>query len=264
MKADLHTHSTASDGTKTPTELMNWAKASGLELVAVTDHDSVSGLDEAVEEGKRFGLTVIPGIEISAFSNREIHILGYNIRYRDPDFLKEVEGLKDMRKMRNAAIGDKLDELGLHLDMDVTADGVGRLNIAKQMVEQHYVKNVNDAFDRYLGPRGCVYSEVKRKSPLEAVKMIKKFGGVASVAHPKAYLQNKSLDMLLDGLKQFGLDGLEVFYPGHNEHDVKELISFADRYNLFFTGGSDYHGDEDKHFQVVLPPRTLKALGIEA
>lgn len=262
MKTDLHVHTTASDGLLTPTEIVNWAKNSGLKAVAITDHDSVSGIDEAINEGKKLGVYVVPGIEISTYSNCEIHILGYNIDYKNPDFCEELEKIKDMRKERNAVILSKLSALGIEVGIDATADGIGRLNIAKAMADKGYVRDVNDAFERYLGPHGKVFTEIKRTTPLEAVKMIKRYGGISSIAHPKKYLLDKRLEILVDGLKCFGLDGIETYYPRHTGQDEADLVRIANKYKLLMTGGSDYHGYEDKHFQVEIDPRTAKALKI--
>lgn len=262
MKVDLHLHTTASDGLLTPTETVRWAKNGGLKAIAITDHDTVNGVDEAIEEGHRLGVFVVPGIEISSFSNCEIHILGYNIDYKNPDFCEELEKIKALRKERNAIILDKLSALGIETGIDPTAEGIGRLNIAKAMFDRGLVKDVNDAFERYLGPHGKVFTEIKRITPLEAVATIKRYGGISSIAHPKKYLLDKRLEILIDGLKRFGLDGIEAYYPRHTGQDEADLVRLANKYKLLTTGGSDYHGYEDKHFQVELDPRTARALKI--
>ncbi len=262
MKADLHLHTTCSDGAMTPTQVVRWAKNSGLELISITDHDSVSGVEEAIAEGEALGIKVIPGIEISSFSNCEIHILGYNIDYRNPDFKEELEGVKDMRKERNAAIFDKLNGLGINLDIDPTADGIGRLNMARQMVELGFCKDINDAFENYLGSHGKVYTEVKRTTPLEAVRLIGRYGGLSSLAHPKKYLQEGKLELLVSGLKIFRLGAIETDYPTHTEGERRALKSLADRYGLLQTGGSDFHGEEDRHFSVEPSAKTLRALKV--
>lgn len=263
MKVDLHLHTTASDGLLTPTEIVGWAKESGLKAIAITDHDTVNGLDEGILAGRRLGVLVLPGIEISAFSNCEIHILGYNIDYKNPSFCEELEKIKALRKERNAIILDKLSALGIDTGIDPTAEGIGRLNIAKAMLDRGYVRDVNDAFERYLGPNGKVFTEIKRTTPLEAVKLIKKYGGISSIAHPKKYLLDKRLPLLAEGLKRFGLDGIEAYYPRHTGQDEADLIRLANRLKLIPTGGSDYHGYEDKHFQVELDERTARALKIK-
>lgn len=263
MKVDLHIHTTASDGLLSPTEIVKWAKDGGLKCIAITDHDTVDGVDEAIAEGRKLGVFVVPGIEISSFSNCEIHVLGYNIDYKNPAFCEELEKVKLLRKERNGIILDKLSALGIEVGIDKNADGIGRLNIAKAMLDRGYVKDVNDAFERYLGPRGKVFTEVKRITPLEAVSMIKRYGGVASIAHPKKYLLDKRLEILVGGLKKFGLDGIEAYYPRHTVQDEADLIRLVNKYKLIPTGGSDYHGYEDKYFQVDLDTRTARALKIK-
>ena len=262
MKADFHLHTTASDGSMTPTQIVDWAKRTGLEVIAITDHDSVSGIDEAIKRGKEVGVRVIPGIEISSFSNCEIHILGYNFDYKNPAFLQDLAGIQGMRKERNKAILARLNELGLPLSFTPDMDGVGRLNMAKEMVERGYVKDVNEAFEKYLGPKGKAYQEIKRTTPMDAVKIIKKHGGIASLAHPKKYLLDKKLDLLVGGLKAHGLDGIEVEYPRYTDYDKSEFRQIAKKYGLIITGGSDFHGDEDKDFQVNPDRATLRALKI--
>ena len=223
MKADLHIHTNKSDGSLSPGEVVRWAKNKGLDVMAITDHDTVAGLDEGRDEARKVGIKFVDGIELSTFSICEIHILGYNIDYKNPDFVQELQKVQDMRKDRNIRIGQKLKDLGINVDVDFSANGLGRMNIARQLVKEGYCRDINDAFDRYLKPGAKAYCEAKRLTPVEAVKLIKKYGGFASVAHPKKYLLDKRLDMLLGGLKQFGLDGMELNYPSHNEQDKKKL-----------------------------------------
>lgn len=262
MRADLHIHTSASDGLTSPAETLRHIAAAGVELVSVTDHDTVAGLDEAVGICREIGLRFVPGIEISAHSNSEIHILGYNIDYKNPVFCEEIAKIKDMRRARNALIGDLLKADGIELGIDFLADGLGRMNIARVMVEKGIAKDIQDAFNRWLGPNGKAYAGTRRTSPLEAVKLITAFGGIAVLAHPKKYLQQKTLNMLIEGLKPFGLKGLETYYPTHTKDETEVLNAVADRYGLIRTGGSDYHGEEDKPLDYRPSSRTLKALGI--
>ena len=262
MKADFHLHTTASDGSMTPTQVIDWAKRTGLDVVAITDHDTVNGVDEAIKRGEEVGVKVLVGIEISSFSNCEIHILGYNFDYKNPVFKEELAKIQDMRKKRNGAILRRLNELGKPLSFTEEMEGVGRLNMAKEMVERGYVKDINEAFEKYLGPKGQAYQEIKRTTPMDAVKLIKKYGGIASLAHPKKYLLDKKLDLLVGGLKAHGLDGIEVEYPRYTDYDKSEFSKIARKYGLIITGGSDFHGDEDKDFQVTPDKQTLRALKI--
>ncbi len=262
MKADLHTHTTKSDGSLSPREVVRWAKNKGLDVVAITDHDSVAGLDEGRDEAQKVGIKFVGGIEFSTFSICEIHILGYNIDYKNPDFVQELEKVKDLRKDRNIRIGKRLQALSIDLDLDFAADGLGRMNMARELVKKGYCLDINDAFDRYLKPGAKAYCEAKRLTPVEAVKIIKKYGGFASVAHPKKYLLDNRLDMLLGGLKKFGLDGMELNYPSHNEQDKKNFSALMEKHRLLPTGGSDFHGDEDKNFVYDLDRRTANRLHV--
>lgn len=246
MKADLHLHTTASDGAMSPSEVVEWAKNKGLEVIAVTDHDSVDGLDEAEINAKKTGLQFVRGIELSTYSICEIHILGYNFDYKNPDFVQELRKVKDLRIERNLRIGEKLKQLGIVTDIDFSADGLGRKNMAREMVARGYCKDTADAFERFLGIRGKAYCEAKRLTPVEAVCLIKRYGGFASVAHPKRYLLDKRLDSLLGGLKRFGLDGIELYYPTHTPQDIQAFGACAKKYDLIPTGGSDFHGEENR------------------
>ena len=262
MKADLHIHTNKSDGSLSPEEVVRWAKNKGLDVMAITDHDTVAGLDEGRDEAQKVGIKSVGGIELSTFSICEIHILGYNIDYKNPDFVQELQKVQDMRKDRNIRIGQKLKDLGIDVDIDFSANGLGRMNMARQLVKEGYCRDINDAFDRYLKPGAKAYCEAKRLTPVEAVKLIKKYGGFASVAHPKKYLLDKRLDMLLGGLKQFGLDGMELNYPSHNEQDKKNFVALMEKHRLLPTGGSDFHGDEDKNFVYDLDQRTARRLRV--
>ena len=262
LKADLHTHTTASDGSMSPSKVVEWGAKAKLDVLAITDHDTVSGLSEGVKRANELGVKFVPGIELSTFAICEIHILGYNVPYEDKDFLAALEDVQGMRIERNIKIGEKLKQNGINLDIDFSSHGLGRMNMARAMVSAHYARDVQEAFDKWLGTSGKAYCEAKRLSPIEAVKLIKQYGGFASIAHPKKYLLDGRLDMLVEGLKRFGLDGLEVNYPSHSDKDRAELVSLARKYRLLETGGSDFHGDEDKDFIFTLSESTRRALHI--
>lgn len=262
LKADLHIHTTASDGSMTPAKVVEWAKKGGLDVMAITDHDSVAGLAEGKKKADELGIKFVPGIELSAFSVCEIHILGYNIPYENPEFLAALDGVQNQRIERNKLIGEKLKAHGITIDIDFSAKGVGRMNMAREMVKKGYVKDVSEAFDKWLGTGGKAYAEAKRLTPIDAVKLIKSFGGFASVAHPKKYLLDGRLEMLIEGLKRFGLDALEVNYPSHTDKDKQELVALTKKYRLLETGGSDFHGDEDKDYTFMLSDYTRRALRI--
>lgn len=141
--------------------------------MAITDHDTVAGLDEGRDEAQKVGIKFVGGIELSTFSICEIHILGYNIDYTNPDFVQELQKVQDMRKDRNIRIGQKFKDLGIDVGIDFSANGLGRMNMARQLVKEGYCRDINDAFDRYLKPGAKAYCEAKRLTPVEAVKLIK-------------------------------------------------------------------------------------------
>lgn len=262
MRADLHLHTTASDGALSPRDTVFHIADLGAELVAVTDHDTVDGLDEAAEAAREKGVKFVCGIEISARSTGEIHVLGYRIDYKNPDFVDRLQEIKTMRVNRNLIIGERLAALGVAPDMDFGANGLGRKNIADAMVRAGFVSGVQEAFDRYLGAKGAAYVAAKRVTPLAAVRLIKDFGGLTVLAHPRTYLYDKTLQPLIEGLKPHGLAGLEVYYPKYSDADVSALERTAKKYGLIATGGSDYHGEDEKNFVFEPSSHTLRALGV--
>ncbi len=261
MRADLHIHTTASDGTLSPREAVEWAKARGMDALSVTDHDTVDGLAEAGLAAKELGIGFVNGIELSCWSVCELHILGYGFT-PDEAFEEELKTVKAMRRARNEAIGKKLSSLGVELDIDYASDGLGRMIIARKMVESGFVSDVSEAFDRYLGIGGRAFVEIRRLTPIEGVKMLKAHGAFVSIAHPKKLMQEGRLELLIGGLKRFGLDGLEVNYPGHSDSDRTALFKLCDKYRLLPTGGSDYHGEDERTFVPNLDPRTARKLGL--
>ncbi|MDE7373380.1 MAG: phosphatase, partial [Clostridia bacterium] len=193
----------------------------------------------------------------------EVHVLGYNIDYKNPDFIKELNAVKDMRRVRNIEIGKRLASYGVKLDINFEDNGVGRMNIARAMVERGYVRDIPEAFDNYLGVGGKAYCASKRITPKQAVELIVRYGGFASLAHPKRYLLDKRLDGILAELAPAGLRGLEVNYPSHYDSDKDALRLQCKKYGLLPTGGSDFHGEEEKHFTFNLDMRVIDALKIQ-
>lgn len=245
MRADLHLHSLCSDGTDSVEFIIDKAKVLGLGMIAITDHDTIEGVDRAVEYGKSKGVRVIPGIELSSYSTTEIHILGYNIEYRSSVLTSRLKELQDLRTERVLKIFDKLDGLGIKLNRnEIKVDGsVGRPHIANLMKESGYVSCVPEAFDKYLATGKAAYVPSNRITPKDAVKLIKESGGLAVLAHPLRLLNSGDLNNLIQGLLPYGLDGMECFYPTHSQADEYTFLDIAKKYSLLVTGGSDYHGD---------------------
>lgn len=243
MKLNLHTHSVKSDGVFTPTQVVDMQVADKIEVMALTDHDSIAGIDEAIAEGEKKGIKVIPGIELSSSSVCEIHVLGYNFDYKNPAFVERLDGIKELRKTRIRKTIARLHELGVRLDeskLDFENENLGRVHVARQMVEQGVSPTVSDAFYRYLGAGKKAYIAGYRLRPMEAVSLIKDFGGVAVLAHP-VYIAKDKLELLVAGLIPYGLDGLECYYSSHNETDTARFLAMAKKYRLITTAGTDLH-----------------------
>ena len=249
-EVDLHVHTTASDGTMSPAEVVRYAKEKGLRTIAITDHDTIEGLHEGIEEGKKRGLEVIPGVELSAdCSKGTMHVLGYYVDPTCTELLDELMVLQQARAERNLRMIEKLRGLGIEIELSELKETpehgqIGRPHFAHTMVQKGYVQNIQDAFDRYLGKGGPAYVEKFRFSPEEAMRFISKAGGVAVLAHPFTLnrLQPKDFDACIGELKKQGLDGIEVHYPEHSQGQTKFYRTLAQQHGLVATGGSDFHG----------------------
>ncbi len=248
---DLHTHSTASDGTYAPSDVVKLAKENGLSALALTDHDTIAGIAEAAATALEIGIDFIPGIEISAEfpSPGTLHILGYGV---DPD----NQNLRDLtttliagRDDRNPKIVNKLNELGFAITMDevdAEAGGVviGRPHIAAVMLKKQYVKSIKEAFDKYLAQGAAAYFDKERLTPRRAIEYIHSSGGVAVLAHPIQLrtTNDAQLDRTIKDLIDLGLDGIEVYHSDHREEQVRRYRELARQYDILQTGGSDFHG----------------------
>ncbi|MEB3101253.1 PHP domain-containing protein [Ferviditalea candida] len=251
MLADLHTHTTASDGTNEPSGNIRLAKEAGLGAVAITDHDTVAGIPEALEAGRKLGVTVVPGVEISTVANgQDIHILGYYMNIEDSAFLQRLEELRRTRDRRNALIIDRLSELGMSVSLQEVIDAankngagetIGRPHIAAVLIAKGYVRTMREAFDRYLGKSGKAYANPPRIHPAEAVGWIHEAGGTAVVAHPGLYGD----DLLIGQLIEQGIDGIEAFHSDHAPEDELRYSELCRRHRLLITAGSDFHGEKD-------------------
>ena len=243
---DLHLHTTASDGRLTPASLVALAADQALKVIAITDHDSTDGLEEAYEEaGGHDQLQLIPGIELGTdMPGAGIHVLGYYIQYKDSGVQGVLEKFRLGRVHRARGMVEKLHALGIEIEwervQEIAGDGsVGRPHIALAMVEKGYISHPKDAFTTYLGRLGSAYVEREKLTPREAVLLIRSWGGAAVLAHP-AYIE-QGLDEILEDLKSAGLVGMEVYYAQYSEETINELADLANRHNLLPCGGSDYH-----------------------
>jgi len=250
MYIDLHIHTTASDGSLTPSQVVHYAKEKDLKAIAITDHDTIEGNEEAIIEGRREGIEVVPGVEISVdYSPGTMHMLGYFITLEDTTLGEKLNLLQDSRSDRNPKIVKKLNEMSLSLTYDevVQESGggqIGRPHIAQALVKKGYVKSIQEAFNKYLGKGAPAYIDKFRLSAKEAITVITNAGGIPVLAHPFTLNCNKSdeLDDLVERLVEQGLEGLEVYYSEHDERNTSHYHLLAKRYNLVITGGSDFHG----------------------
>jgi len=246
---DLHVHSTHSDGTYSVKELIAYAKEKGLAAIALTDHDTVSGVEEAVSEGERYGVKVVPGIEISCtYGTGELHILGLNINYKSKVFDDFIIACRESRENRNKKMAEKLCQLGINVSYEelrkiYPSATVTRAHFARYMYEKGYVNSKNEAFERFLGDGRPAYTTRERIIPKEAIDMIKKAGGHPVLAHPLLYRMGKDrLNSLFDYLKGIGLEGIEGLYSLNTPSDDEMLDRMARNHGLYITGGSDFHG----------------------
>jgi predicted metal-dependent phosphoesterase TrpH len=247
--ADLHSHSTFSDGRLTPSELIDFAHRNGVRVMSLTDHDIVDGLPEAFEAAARHrDFTLIPGIEMSTdVPGNEVHILGHFIDWHDQAFLQRLKKLQESRLGRARAMVDKLVSLGKPVTWErvqaFAGEGaVGRPHIALALVEAGHVASVNEAFDRYLSRNGPAYVERDRLGPEEVIHLLLGVGGLATLAHPRELYASGNLEDLLSMLANAGLTGMEAYYQDYAPEEVETFRQLADKFGLIPLGGSDYHG----------------------
>ncbi len=247
---DLHLHSTYSDGTYTPEELVKMARDKGLKAISITDHDTVDGTSEAVSAGDVYGVRIIPGVELSVFwDDFHFHLLGYHLDWRSDYLMQKLDLVQKSRNERNAKIIAKLQGLGLDVSAEelqaLSQNGqTGRPHIARLLVVKKIVKDIDQAFALYLrkGKKGYARRFIYHVE--EAISLIHQSGGCAVLAHPAQISRaSELLDNLLAELKNMGLDGVETCYPTQKGSFLKMLRRLARKHDLFETGGSDYHGD---------------------
>lgn len=251
---DLHMHSTESDGTRTPEALMEHAHACGVKTLALTDHDTVSGLERAEKSADPLGIEFIPGVEISAqFKPGTMHILGYFFNPKHSGLLDTLRDLQNARSERNPEIIRKLQAAGIDIRHDevIAASGggqVGRPHFAAVLLKKGVVRSLEEAFDKYLKKGAAAYVDKRRLSPRDCIRALREAGGVSVLAHPKQLKMEgyDRVEELIAELKEYGLGGVEVYHSGHNRTEAKHYKQIAERLELVATGGSDYHGDH-KH-----------------
>lgn len=250
--ADLHLHTVFSDGTYTPEEIARRAFFLGFSAISVVDHDTVSGIKNVIDAGQVYGLEVLPGIELSTeYENTEIHILGYLIDYKSQSFIEKLGVLSKTRIERIYKITDKLKGLGINLEaksvFDIVKQGnPGRLHIARAMLAEGLVNSTGEAFHRYIGDKCAAYVAGFKLSPSEGINLIRQAGGIAVLAHPYSINHDELISKLVD----FGLMGLEVYYPEHTQSMINFYLNLARKFNLLVTGGSDCHGKAKPEIKI--------------
>jgi len=248
-RLDLHLHTTHSDGSLPPSEVLALAHKAGVTALAITDHDITTGLPEALEAGARLGIEIIPGVEISSrFGDNELHILGYFLDWQDQAFNHKLARLRASRHERNPKIIERLRALGQDITYEEVrqlagTEAVGRPHIARVLMDKGYVKSAKEAFDRFLAQGKPAYVARELPEPAEAIAWIRAAKGVPVLAHPLwAKKDGEGLFKLCETLKAEGLGGMEVHYSTHNPRQTAELLDIAKRLDLLVTGGSDFHG----------------------
>jgi len=255
VSIDLHIHTTASDGTFTPEQVISHAHQLKLKAIAITDHDTVAGSKEALRSGIPPSLGFLTGVEISSTpppfypGSGSFHLLGYSIRLDDPKLNRTLAKLQQARKNRNPAIINRLNELGISITLDEVrkeaGEGqLGRPHIAQLLVKKRVVASIDAAFDQFLGTGKPAYVDKQRVECFKAIEIILDAGGVPVLAHPGLldYKNENQLDELIGKLKKAGIQGVEVYYSGHTPDQTLLYAELAKRHDLLMTGGSDFHG----------------------
>ena len=244
-RADLHIHSFFSDCKFSPVSILEKAKKMEINAISITDHDSVYGVSVAIENCKKYGVEVIPGIEFSCdFNQKEVHILGYFIDIDNKILNEYIQNFKKTRIVRIKKMIEKLNKLGCELDVNGFIDSIpgnvsiGRPHLAEAMVKKGFVKNYMEAFVLYIGDGKPAYEKKENPDINEIIKLISKINGISFVAHPG---KNISINTLKEIVK-FGINGIEIYHPSHSPDDTKIFLDFSNENNLLVCGGSDFHG----------------------
>lgn len=246
---DLHVHSNRSDGTLTPTELVDHAAALGLAAFALTDHDNTDGLAEAFAAAEKAGIELVPGIEFSTeYLGTDIHIVGIDFNWKAPAFQERIDYYRSERVRRNQKMIDMMAADGFDISYEQMVQSFGesvwtRAHFAKFLLAKGYIKDISEAFTTYIGDNCKYFIPREKVSPFEVVELIREFGGIPILAHPFQYkFSDEVLRTLIEKLIGSGLMGIEVYYSTHTQEQCDYLQAIADEYHLTPSGGSDFHG----------------------
>lgn len=268
-KIDMHTHTTASDGACSPTANVRFAKEAGLVALAITDHDTMAGVPEAVEAGKQLGIHVIPGVEVStAIGRRDIHILGYNMDMANMVFQTFLAEQQHVRGRRNQQLVERLNELGIDVTIEEIlretptlqghADAIGRPHFAQALIRRGLVGSTQEAFETYLMLGGLAFVGIARVEPEVAIDHIRTAGGKAVLAHPGLYGNDDYVRRILD----YGIDGIEAYHSDHTPEQEAYYVELAKQYNIVATAGSDFHGT--RNGELFHGPIGYRSVEVEA
>lgn len=275
MKIDMHLHSVYSDGTLLPAELINILNKRGVKAASLTDHDTTAGIEEMRQACIPEGIQWVPGVEVSAFEDCEVHILGYNFDLSpDSPIMKCLEETTSARNVRIGKIIEKLRGLGLEISLEevdkYAYKSRNRSHLARVLIDKGYVKSREEAMAKYLGVRGAAWVDFFSLPPGEVVKKIRDSGGLAVLAHPgRLNLKPAQIEPLVVKLVKAGLSGIESYYATHNITAVQFFCTIAGRYKLFNSYGSDYHSGTDHYsaqggfHETEAEQSTLEAFGIK-
>lgn len=247
-EADLHCHTTASDGLLSPTELVKLAAKLDLKGIGITDHDTIQGWKEAVEAGGNYHVRILKGLELNTeWHGKEVHILGYEVDSSSKVLTDQLRVLRNSREKRMLEILERFKELGMNISVEevqqfAKGESIGRPHIAQVLIERGYVKNIREGFDLYIGKGAPAYVQRAKLTPEEGIRLIREAKGVAVLAHPGVHGLEEGIPVWVKA----GLQGIEVLHPQHNLQDEKRYLEIAQQYRLLPTGGSDFHGEARK------------------
>ena len=245
---DLHVHTTASDGTFTPSEVVMLAKKAGVAAIAITDHDTISGVDEAVIKAEEAGIEVVPGVEISVGETEDIHIVGLYVDYKDKNLLNVMDLLATYRRQRNEEMINNICKKGFDISCEaiessMNTNNIGRLHIAYYMQKMGMVNDYRKVFKKYLIPGTDTYVPMKQLSEEDGIKAILNSGGIPVLAHINYLKQDEyETENTIKRLMSYGLKGIEVMYSGYDKHTEELALKISEKYNLIKSGGTDFHG----------------------
>jgi len=246
---DLHIHTTASDGEFSPEEIIKMSADKGVKTIAITDHDTIAGVDRAIKEGRKQNIEVIPGVELDAFvETGKMHILGYYIDYKDSHFVNEMHRIKKERDLRNNSFIKAFNNQNINITIEdvkkyAIGEIVGKPHFARALLDKGYITERDEAFTKYFNEYPL--NEIKRASltPKQAIELIKSAGGTVVLAHPVSLkLNDELLEEKIRELKSYGLDGIECYNKIHTQEDIIKLKEVANKLDLLITAGSDFHG----------------------